>query len=393
MGVVRSWDFDSAQTVAAGMSEKSGELLQVGNATGSVNDSSGDYWKGFGGGEARSAAAVHREELSRSAKVVGAVADTASSAIRVLDAEVTTLRAKLQEVDDSEYELSVTDEGKVYSRKSNAQWKEEWGFRTVYKLPAKEADEFMLTEEITTGLARIKEADQNAGEKLRGWLEKLSDGVKKGVVAQPSDPRLRRILADYQTRTSHGAPRLWPDPTTMARLKHLGVSMEPKLLTPEEISMLKKLVLTSPGAALAGKPTIGDFQRIENEAKAAAAARFPEELDDGKGDAFRHAYWNALMTKTFGADWARQYATAHEGLGGQPAHREAMDLYNNETGRKVAAAHPDASDDELADLIASEVHHGATVSIGGDGYIDWTNRVVGAPKADSVGVPLPARGD
>ena len=42
-------------------------------------------------------------------------------------------------------------------------------------------------------------------------------------------------------------------------------------------------------------------------------------------------------------------------LPGNSADREAMDLYNNEVGRQIALAHPDASRQELADLVAGDI--------------------------------------
>lgn len=37
---------------------------------------------------------------------------------------------------------------------------------------------------------------------------------------------------------------------------------------------------------------------------------------------------------------------------GNETAREAIDLYNNEVGRKIAVANPDASREEFADLVA-----------------------------------------
>lgn len=63
---------------------------------------------------------------------------------------------------------------------------------------------------------------------------------------------------------------------------------------------------------------------------------FPNSLRNGKGDAFRHAYWNALNVILLGDNLAESLATAHED---QPptytySHKETqMDLFNNEVGR------------------------------------------------------------
>ncbi|WP_164017041.1 DUF6973 domain-containing protein [Pyxidicoccus trucidator] len=96
---------------------------------------------------------------------------------------------------------------------------------------------------------------------------------------------------------------------------------------------------------------------------------------DGHRDAFRHAYWNALMTREFGAEWTQQFATAHEGLPGNPADREAMDLYNNEVGRQIAIANPNASPEELATLVQQAVTDGRTVVLDQRGELQWSDRV------------------
>ena len=101
--------------------------------------------------------------------------------------------------------------------------------------------------------------------------------------------------------------------------------------------------------------------------------------EDGHNDAFRHAYWNALMTREFGEDFAAAFGTAHEGVPGNPADREAMDLYNNEVGRRVAVENPDASPEELATLVAETVRDGETVVIDGSNELAYSDEVaVGA---------------
>ncbi|MEU9114476.1 putative T7SS-secreted protein [Streptomyces sp. NPDC048483] len=87
---------------------------------------------------------------------------------------------------------------------------------------------------------------------------------------------------------------------------------------------------------------------------------------EGHADAFRHTYWNALMVRRFGSEWTEKYATAHEYTPDKDqAGRvsEAMDLHNNEVGRNIAALHPDADDDELAELVAQAVRKGDVVVV------------------------------
>ncbi len=97
--------------------------------------------------------------------------------------------------------------------------------------------------------------------------------------------------------------------------------------------------------------------------------------NDGHTDAFRHAYWNARMTSEFGAEWTRQFATAHEGANTDSSTREAMDLYNNEIGRQIAIGNPNASLKELADLVKKALDNGDLVVVDGSGHLNWSNKV------------------
>jgi hypothetical protein len=97
--------------------------------------------------------------------------------------------------------------------------------------------------------------------------------------------------------------------------------------------------------------------------------------NDGHRDAFRHAYWSARLTQEYGTDWARAFTTAHEGLPGNVANREAMDLYNNSVGIEIGAANRNATPKELAQLIEQAVSQGKTVVMQSDGKLQWSDRV------------------
>ncbi|CAF1111402.1 unnamed protein product [Rotaria sp. Silwood1] len=64
----------------------------------------------------------------------------------------------------------------------------------------------------------------------------------------------------------------------------------------------------------------------------------PETLHNGIGDAFRHCYWNALMTISIGRDQAKKVADLHEDNNTTgPYNERVMDLTNNEIGRQVGS--------------------------------------------------------
>jgi hypothetical protein len=97
-------------------------------------------------------------------------------------------------------------------------------------------------------------------------------------------------------------------------------------------------------------------------------------VNDGHNDAFRHAFYNAMLTKEFGEEFAAAFGTAHEGLPGNPADREAMDLYNNELGRRIAMENPDATPKELAELIYSAITKGEALVIDRRGELVFSNQ-------------------
>jgi len=115
--------------------------------------------------------------------------------------------------------------------------------------------------------------------------------------------------------------------------------------------------------------------------------------NDGHRDAFRHAYWNALLTQRFGEEWARQFTTAHEGGATNPGEREAMDLYNNEVGRKIATSvrfpfpNRAVAEIELAKYVKKTCDDGKLVVIDSNGNLNWSDKVPlwkhGGPKSTS----------
>jgi hypothetical protein len=165
----------------------------------------------------------------------------------------------------------------------------------------------------------------------------------------------------------------------------IGWFVDAREITATEKKMLDKL---QNWKGLLGLQT---FKNIADTALRVSAERFPDRGirpshvplarlrewigQDGHRDAFRHCYWNALLTKEFGASWTQQFTTAHEGVPGNFADREAMDLYNNEVGRKIAQANPKASEEELATLVEQALNAGKLVLIAKGGGLEWSDRV------------------
>ena len=140
-----------------------------------------------------------------------------------------------------------------------------------------------------------------------------------------------------------------------------------------------------------GLAGLSEFRDTARLAGSEAISRFPNnpvppdipadragewQGNDGHRDAFRHAYWNALMTQKYGEDWTAAFATAHEGIPGNTANREAMDLYNNQVGRSIGAANPNATPQELANQVEQALNQGKLVTIDRAGNLEWSDRVV-----------------
>ncbi len=387
--LVMGWSLDSAKSVSRLLSSASKQMSTDFKSAGSTFDASHEYWRGHGGEDARESSRTHADDAVRSASVIGAVAEKFDTRVSELEGEVSNLPSKVTEALSSEFDFYVEDDGTVNSERSNMEWLRVWKSDYLTKLAEKEGLENFLTIAIRGSLARIEDIDRRGAEELRTVLGGLSDRVKYGVVGTPDDPRLAEILRRYQTAPSEGGARLWPSGVLLQAIRAVDPAVEPVFMTPEEIVMLATM-----GARPNGLDDLVDFFAIRSQASGAAEQQHagPRSISDGHGDAFRHTYWNALMTQRFGEDWTRQFATAHEQLGGNPPPREAMDLYNNEIGRQLAREHPEASPEELAAAVDRAVRDGRTLVIGADDEIAWSDRVAehstGAPSLTDI--PLPA---
>ncbi|MGW9414552.1 WXG100 family type VII secretion target [Arthrobacter cupressi] len=241
-----------------------------------------------------------------------------------------------------------------------------------------------LLEKASQGLADAsKSALRNADEQEKGsgasgggiGTAAAVGAAGPGLQGPGGGPTPEEILEKYQV--SDAETTEWPGDWDPLRLV-----VDQRTVTEKEAELLNGL----------GPIELNDFKGIHDDAFSEADSRFPSsDRNDDHNDAFRHAYWNALMTREFGVDWAEDYATAHEQLPGNPGPREAMDLYNNEVGRNIAAAHPDASPEELADLVEEAVRNGDTVVVGGDLLPHPSNEIRPEQTGDAGNAP-PADG-
>lgn len=138
-----------------------------------------------------------------------------------------------------------------------------------------------------------------------------------------------------------------------------------------------------------GLSGLSGFKDIKEDAFSVSDQRYPNtDSNDSHQDAFRHAYWNARMSQEYGNEFAQAFGTAHEGLPDNPSDREAMDLYNNEVGRRIASENPDVSAEQMADLIQAAVEDGQMVVIDQRGELAWSDQVQVGQTGRADGVPI-----
>ncbi len=84
----------------------------------------------------------------------------------------------------------------------------------------------------------------------------------------------------------------------------------------------------------------------------------PTGFHNGAGDALRHAYFSALNVKDFGVGFAVPLGFAHEDYPENPPLEKEMDLHNNQVGFDIAQQNPNATDEELGQLILDALNNG-----------------------------------
>jgi hypothetical protein len=193
---------------------------------------------------------------------------------------------------------------------------------------------------------------------LPAWL---AAARRSAEGAEPGRRPTSEILATYQVAED-----------TMVEWEPIfpaSLFTDPVRMTETEAKLLGQI-------GLVGQSTMKD---IRDDAFATAKAAYPgnssDEQNDGHQDAFRHAYWNALMVREFGPRFAENFASAHEGAPGNPADREAMDLFNNEVGRNIAVDNPHADAQQLATLVREAVDRGDMVVIDKNGELVYSNEI------------------
>ena len=99
------------------------------------------------------------------------------------------------------------------------------------------------------------------------------------------------------------------------------------------------------------------FNNSSTASSTASSLYKAETLYLGNGDAFRHAYWNALNLKSVGADIAKAFANAHESETPE-GNDKTMDLRNNTVGRNIGRIYSNSSNATIKNKVIEAVNQG-----------------------------------
>ena len=99
------------------------------------------------------------------------------------------------------------------------------------------------------------------------------------------------------------------------------------------------------------------FNNSSTASNTASSLYKAETLYLGNGDAFRHAYWNALKLKSVGADIAKAFANAHESETPE-GNDKTMDLRNNTVGRNIGRIYSNSSNATIKNKVIEAVNQG-----------------------------------
>ncbi|SMD23433.1 DUF6973 domain-containing protein [Kibdelosporangium aridum] len=366
---------DVKQWRAAALDEAVGELNKRGDELLGMSDelsASGkpDSWVGSGANEAEQA---RTRTTDRMEHVVAGVA-AARRAVADASDSVTVLERLVRETDDvaTANGFSITNEGQIVPQATAG----DGGF----------FDQISVMADLANRVSTILERANDVDVFLSGVLDKISGGqITDGGATSLADASAQgekqgslheELLKKYNVSIDPGGIVSYPDGALGWVLEKFGI--EPMNMTAGEAALLDDIGLAGTKDAYdIYKTAVHDAENVFDR----------QGLTDGHSDAFRHAYWNAMLANRFGPEWTEQYTTAHERVGTNSAAAEAMDLHNNEVGRRIAAEHPDASPEELKGLVEQAVRNGEMVVVGPDGQLVRSNEVPMGQTGRAEGPP------
>lgn len=353
-----------------------------------------DYYGEKAGQAARTRGATDKTEALQTVGIYTSMANLVGPALDSMKDKIDDIRDVVEQVKDSKWEFFYQQNGNVRSYKSNWETARQFPWNPSAVLQ-KTSDQNGFSVELKDALASLKDIDDLTQANVALLVEKVADSVKieLGNRNIPLDPKLAEILKTNQVKATDQPAELYPSGALLDAIRLYNPEFEPTVATAEEKALLEELVLNH---GLLGLNKFNDIKTLAKDAgeKSKWESLNPDTEADGQGDALRHAYWNALLTQEFGAEWTEKFTNAHERTGGNPVHREAMDVYNNGVGRQIGLANMDASPEELRLQVENAIDRGEMVVIDGrDGQtpqIAWSN--IPAERTTSPAgaeIPLP----
>jgi hypothetical protein len=103
--------------------------------------------------------------------------------------------------------------------------------------------------------------------------------------------------------------------------------------------------------------------------------RYSERFADSHLDAYRHIYIAHRLAHDYGPEFAAKWSLAHERVPGNTGPAEAMDLYNDSIGLKIALEHPNASEQDVRQYIRQAIDGGQAIVINQQHQLAWSNDV------------------
>ncbi|WP_067466736.1 WXG100 family type VII secretion target [Nocardia amamiensis] len=374
---IRQWNFDALTEQGSEWARAAQTVTDQHRVISQQLADSPGFWRGSAGEAMRAKSEEAKTSLSKVVTAFDKAEPATSQIVYLLGFAKSTAVNAIKAAEDEKYTVGET--GDVTYDPAVLAW-----------LMEKDGAEKSVAEAALNQGARqhrdaIVKALREAGDaaaSARETIEKVFADVPI-----PPNARLDEILNNYQVEPDPQGLVEWPDNELLKQLRRipwLGDQIPQEKVTVSEAAMLDQLSLLDKAK----------FFQIQSDAKDVCEELYPDTRVDGDGkevkdsqdnhaDAFRHTYWNARMTQEFGEEWTKEYASKHEGRGDNAAVREAMDLHNNELGRKIAMANPDASPEELQDIVKDAVDRGDAVLIDQNQQLNWTNKVSPDHDVDS----------
>lgn len=262
------------------------------------------------------------------------------------------------------YEFTITESGEVASLRGPSL------SEAFAALEHRSTVQAQLVEEVSQILSTASSVDRELAATLRNaaarQIDAAGDSLSEvaGAGAEQAGGPHEDLLEQYNTAID-------PDGMTMFPPDWMGSVGVPTMeMTTTEADMLYDLMLHE------GVYGVYETYQIYQDSLNQGENVFDGAgVTDGHADAFRHTYWNAQLTQRFGEDWTEEFATAHEGAPHGHETPVAMDLHNNEVGRRIAVENPGASQEELREITEQAVRDGETVVIDDRERLQYSDQV------------------